>query len=36
MSLEIQYGRPYQRNESESLQKIIVYFVRYDHKSKYP
>ena len=36
MSLEIEYERPYQRNEPESLQNFIVKFVRYNIKSMYP
>ena len=36
MSLEKEYEKPYQRNEPESLQKIIIKFVRYSIKSMYP
>ena len=36
MSLEREYERPYQRNESERLQNNIIKFVRYNIKSKYP
>ena len=36
MSLEIEYGRPFQRNEHESLQNIIIKFVRYTIKPLYP
>ena len=35
MSLEIEYERPYQRNEPESLQNIIIKYVRYKNKSMY-
>ena len=36
MSLEIEYERPYQRNEPESLQKCILKYDRYNIKSMYP
>ena len=36
MSLEIEYERPYQRNEPESLQNIIIKDVRFNIKSRYP
>ena len=36
MSLEIEYKRPYQRNESESLQNIILKGYFYNIKSMYP
>ena len=36
MSLEIEYERPYQVNEHESLQNIILKFVRYKFKWMYP
>ena len=36
MSLETEYERPYQRNEPESLQIIIMKYVRFNIKSKYP
>ena len=34
MALESEYKRPYQRNEPESLQKILKY-VRFNIKSRY-
>ena len=33
MALDIEYERPYQRNESQKLQKIIIQHVRYFIKS---
>ena len=36
MNLEIEYERPYQRNEPESSQIIILKYVRYNIKSMYP
>ena len=36
MSLEIEYGRPFQRNEPESLQVIVKNYFRYNNKSMYP
>ena len=36
MSLQIEYERPYQRNEPESLQNIIIKDVRYNIESMYP
>ena len=36
MSLQVEYERPYQRNEPESLQNIIIKYVRYNIKSMYP
>ena len=36
MFLEIKYEGTYQRNESESLQKIIIKYVRCNIKSMYP
>ena len=36
MSSEIEYERPYQRNEAESLQSVIIIFVRYNFESMYP
>ena len=36
MSLEIYYNRPYQINEPESLQNIIIKHVCYNIKSTYP
>ena len=36
MSLEIEYGRPFQRIEPESLQNIIIKCVRYTIKPLYP
>ena len=36
MSLEIEYERPYQRNEPESLQTIFIKNVRFNIKSIYP
>ena len=36
MALEIKYERPYQRNDPESLQNIIIKYVRYNIKSMYP
>ena len=36
MSLDIEYGRLYQRNEPKSLQNIIINYVRYNIKSMYP
>ena len=36
MSLEIEYERPYQRNEPESLQNVIIENDRYNNKSMYP
>ena len=36
MSLEVEYERPYQRNESESLQKIIFKRYFYNTRSMYP
>ena len=36
MSLEVEYGRPYQKNEPEILQNIIIKYVRYNSKSMYP
>ena len=36
MSLAIEYERPYRRNELESLQKIVIKYVRYNIKSMYP
>ena len=35
MSLEIEYERPYQRNEHESLQNIVLKDVRHNNKSRY-
>ena len=32
MALEREYESPYQRNEPESLQNIIIRFVRYNFK----
>ena len=36
MALEREYKRPYQRNETESLQNIIIKYVQYKIKSTYP
>ena len=36
MRLEVEYERLYQRNEPESLQNIIIKYVRYNIKSMYP
>ena len=36
MTLEKEYGRPYQRSEPESLQNIFIKKVGYNFKSKYP
>ena len=36
MSLKIKYGRPYRRNEPESLQSNIIKCVLYIIKSMYP
>ena len=36
MALQIEYGRPYQVNEPESLQKIIIKHVCYTIKWMYP
>ena len=36
MSLEVEYERPYQRNEPESLQNIFIKYVRYNIESMYP
>ena len=36
MSLEIEYNRPYQINEPESLQNIIMKYVCYNIKWMYP
>ena len=36
MALEIEFERPYQRNEHESLQNTIIKYVRYNIKSMYP
>ena len=36
MALEIEYERPYQRIEPESLQINIIKYVRYTIKSMYP
>ena len=36
MSLEVEYERPYQRNESESLQNIILKGYFYNIRSMYP
>ena len=36
MALEIEYERLYQKNEPESLQNIIIKYVRYNNKSRYP
>ena len=36
MSLEVEYERPYQRNEPESLQNIILNGYFYNIRSMYP
>ena len=36
MTLEVEYEKPYQRNEPESLQNIIIRYVRYNIRSMYP
>ena len=36
MSLQIEYRRPYQINEPESLQNIIIKYVCYNIKWMYP
>ena len=36
MSLEVEYERPYQRNESENLQNIILKGYFYNIRSMYP
>ena len=36
MSLKVEFERPYQRNEPESLQNIIIKYVRYTIESMYP
>ena len=36
MSLEVEYERPYQRNESESLQNIILKGYFYNIRAMYP
>ena len=36
MAFEIEYERPYQLNEPESLRNIIIKYVRYTNKSIYP
>ena len=36
MSLEVEYERPYQRNEPESLQNIILKGYFYNIRSMYP
>ena len=36
MSLEVEYERPYQRNESENLQNIILKGYFYNTRSMYP
>ena len=36
MSLKVEYERPYQRNEPESLQKIILKDYFYNIRSMYP
>ena len=36
MALQIEYGRLYQRNEPESLQKYIIKYARFNIKSMYP
>ena len=36
MVLEIEYERPYQTNKPESLQNIIIKYVRHIFKSMYP
>ena len=36
MSLENEYGKPYQRNEPENLQSVIIKYFRYIIKSLYP
>ena len=36
MVSEIEYERPYQRNEHESFQNIIIKYVRCNIKSMYP
>ena len=36
MSLEVEYKRPYQRNEPESLQNIILRGYFYNIRSMYP
>ena len=36
LALEAEYEIPYQRNEPESLQYIIIKYVRYNKKSMYP
>ena len=36
MSLEIEYIRPTQINESDSLQNIIIKYVLYNIKSMHP
>ena len=36
MSLQIEYERPYQRNEFESLQNIIMNYFFRQIKARYP
>ena len=36
MTLEVYYDRPYQINEPESLQNIIIKYVCYNIESRYP